>query len=69
MVPVIQEAHPGKLQRPGMARREEVPEVGAWEELARECLNWKHPECYLEEVTAERKCYQDLSQSRESVAG
>lgn len=28
MVPVIQEAQLGKLQRPGTARREEAPEVG-----------------------------------------
>lgn len=28
MVPIIQEAQPGKLQRPGMARRKEAPEVG-----------------------------------------
>lgn len=43
--------------------------MGAWEELERGCLNYKHQEYYLEEVTAERKCDQDLSQSRESIAG
>lgn len=29
MVPVVQEAQPGKLRRPGMARKDEAPEAGA----------------------------------------
>lgn len=35
------------------ARREEAPEAGDGEELERECLNCKHLEYCLEEVTAE----------------